>query len=330
MAWRGRRAVVALRGLRANQSCEAKVGPMPIKNVAVMLKTVAGIGFLLAAALAPASAAEPKAAGYAGAAVTVERPKQRCFIDAVAVSGVLVSREDVFVRPEREGLLIAAVNVEPGESVTSGQVVAQLRAPDAQAGTGLVDVRAPTAGIVLKSSAVLGTMASTRAEPLFQIVAHGEFELQAQLSAGELTKLSPGQIANIKIIGVGEVQGRVRLISSTVDGMTQLGQVRIFIGKGRRLLSGAFGRGVIVAGERCNVSIPLSAILFSQDTAFVALVRNDRIETRQIAIGLLAEGAVEVREGLSESDLVVVRAGAFVREGDRVRPVAAGAAAGRK
>ena len=314
--------------MRANPPLEPKDEPMSIKPVAVMFRMAVSAALLAAAV--PAPAADTKAMPYAGAAVTVEKPKKRCFLDAVAMSGVLVPREDVFVRPDREGLQIAAVLAEPGDNVTSGQVLAQLTAPDAQPGAAPIDVRAPAAGIVLKASAVLGTMASARADPLFQIVAHGEYELLAQLSAGELTKLSPGQIAHIKMIGVGQIQGRLRLIAATVDGMTQLGQVRIFIGKDQRLRSGAFGRGLIVAGERCGISIPLSAILYSQDSAFVALVRNDRIETRQIAIGLLSEGAVEVREGLSENDLVVVRAGAFVREGDRVRPVVARAAAARK
>ncbi len=81
--------------------------------------------------------------------------------------------------------------------------------------------------------------------------------------------------------------------------------------------------------QSCNVSIPLSAVLYGEDSAFVAVVRNDRIETRQIVLGQLAEGDAEIREGLAEGDLVVARAGAFFREGDRVRPFLAGAPAGK-
>jgi hypothetical protein len=70
----------------------------------------------------------------------------------------------------------------------------------------------------------------------------------------------------------------------------------------------------------------MSAVLYSQDSAITAVVvGNERVETRQISVGLLADGDVEIREGLKEGDVVVVRAGAFVRDGDRVRPVLAGA-----
>ena len=56
-------------------------------------------------------------------------------------------------------------------------------------------------------------------------------------------------------------------------------------------------------------------------------VRDGRIETRRVSVGLLAAGQAEIREGLSEGDMVVARAGAFVRDGDRVRPVTAGGTA---
>ena len=53
------------------------------------------------------------------------------------------------------------------------------------------------------------------------------------------------------------------------------------------------------------------------------VVRDGRIESRRVTVGLIAGGQAEIREGLSDGDTVVSRAGAFVRDGDRVRSVAA-------
>jgi HlyD family secretion protein len=50
-------------------------------------------------------------------------------------------------------------------------------------------------------------------------------------------------------------------------------------------------------------------------------VRDQRVETRTVKTGLASEGNVQVGKGLAEGDLVVVRAGAFLRDGDPVRPV---------
>jgi hypothetical protein len=54
----------------------------------------------------------------------------------------------------------------------------------------------------------------------------------------------------------------------------------------------------------------------------VQVVRRERVETRRVEVGLLSGGLVEVRQGLAEGDVVVARAGALLREGDPVRPVA--------
>jgi hypothetical protein len=69
--------------------------------------------------------------------------------------------------------------------------------------------------------------------------------------------------------------------------------------------------------------------LYGPGGAVVQVVRDGRIETRGVSVGLLAAGQAEIREGLSEGDMVVARAGAFVREGDRVRPVLVGEPARR-
>jgi HlyD family secretion protein len=52
----------------------------------------------------------------------------------------------------------------------------------------------------------------------------------------------------------------------------------------------------------------------------VQVVRRQRVETRRVEVGLMSAGQVEIREGLTEGDVVVARAGALLREGDPVRP----------
>ncbi len=52
------------------------------------------------------------------------KAKRECFKDYVDVTGVLVPKEEVLVRPDREGLQIAKVFVEAGDTVKSGQVLA--------------------------------------------------------------------------------------------------------------------------------------------------------------------------------------------------------------
>ncbi|MGH6846240.1 MAG: efflux RND transporter periplasmic adaptor subunit [Methylocella sp.] len=258
-----------------------------------------------------------------GAAVSVTKAKKTCFDDVTEITGWLVPKAEVPVRPDREGLQISKVLVEAGDKVNVGQALAQLANPEAQQNSGdPVSVQAPVAGIIGKASAVIGTMASARAEPLFQIIAGGELELSAQISTKNLLKLSSGLRAKIKVVGVGELPGRVRFVSNTVDSTTQLGEIRLSISFDERLKAGMFGRAIVNSGQRCDtVAVPLSALLYGEEGSVVQVVRDERIESRIVTTGLQSEGNVEIRQGIIEGDMVVARAGAFLRDGDRVTPV---------
>jgi HlyD family secretion protein len=121
--------------------------------------------------------------------------------------------------------------------------------------------------------------------------------------------------------GVNDVAGKVTLVSATVDPITQLGKVHIAPQRNPLLRVGAFAQARITVGQACGVAIPLSALLFGPDGSVVQTVHNDRIETRRVTIGLFAQDNAQIRDGLSEGDTIVLRAGAFLRDGDRVRPV---------
>ena len=285
----------------------------------------AATGIALAGLVATMSfGAEPQPANPIGAAVSVMKAKRACFKDFVEVTGVLVPKEEVLVRPDREGLQIAKVFVEAGDTVKSGQVLARLSPPEGQPGGGAsVDVQAQVAGLVTRRFATVGAMASARAEPLFMIVTQGELELAAEIPAKRFSSVSVGQAVTIRIIGVPEMSGRVRFASASIDPTTQLGQIRISLGDNPQLRMGTFARAIVEVLQRCGVGIPFSAVLYGTDGAIVQVVRDGRIETHRVALGLRSEGTIEAREGINEGDMVVARAGSFVREGDRVRPILA-------
>ena len=225
------------------------------------------------------------------------------------------------VRPDRQGLKVAEVLVDAGETVTAGQTLARLNLPEG----GTILVQAPVAGLVSNSSAVIGATASGKGEPLFSIIPRSEFDLVGLVPVRDLSKLAINQTARVKIIGAGEVDGKVRRVATTVEPNTQLGQVLVALSSTRRLLVNSSARAMIKTGQSCGVSVPLTAILYGSAGTVVQVVRRDRVETRRVEVGLMFAGQVEIREGLVEGDIVVARAGALLREGDPVRPITASA-----
>jgi multidrug efflux pump subunit AcrA (membrane-fusion protein) len=285
-----------------------------------LLAPLAAASLCLALTLAtPALAADDSAPKEApqGAAVTVLKAAKYCFPNVVEAFGIIVPRDETYVRPDRTGLKVADIMVEPGDTVTSGQPLARLAQPEG----GTTQVTAPVAGLVESSTATIGALASPRGEALFSIIARNEFDLVGMVPTQDLPKLAVNQPARVRIVGGGEVEGKVRRVSATVEPNTQLGQVFVGLTTNRKLFVNASGRAMITTGKSCGVSVPLTAVLYGNAGTVVQVVRRARIETHRVEVGLMSGGQVEIREGLTEGDIVVARAGALLREGDLVRPV---------
>jgi HlyD family secretion protein len=295
--------------------------PLSTSRPSRNLSTLRAVVTLLALASAsPSLAAEEPADANAprGASVTVLKAAKSCFADIVEVSGIVIAREETFVRPERQGLKVSEILAEPGDTVTAGQTLVRLTLPEG----GLQILQAPVAGLISNSTAVIGATASGRGEALFSIIAGSQFDLVGMIPTRDIAKLKVSQPARIKIVGAGEVDGRVRRVAPTVEPNSQLGQVFVGVTTNRRLLVNSSARALITTGKSCNnIAVPLTAVLYGTAGTVIQVVRRARVETRHVEVGLMAGGQVEIRDGLAEGDIVVARAGALLREGDPVRPV---------
>jgi HlyD family secretion protein len=295
--------------------------PMPHLSTSASLRSLAAFA-ALCLALQPAVAAE-EADAPKGPAVTVLKAAKSCFSNIVEVSGIILAREETAVRPDRFGLKVAEVMADAGDTVTAGQVLAKLNLPEG----GSQNVQAPVAGVISASSAVVGALASGKGEALFSIIARAEYDMVGLVPTSDLAKLAPGQPATIRVIGAGDVEGKVRRVAPTVESNSQLGQVFIGITANRRLFVNASARALIRTSQSCNVAVPLTAVQYGPAGTIVQVVKRGRIETKRVELGLMSGGQIEIRDGLSEGEDVVARAGALLREGDVVRPISSAAAA---
>ncbi len=191
---------------------------------------------------------------------------------------------------------------------------------------GRAEVRAPADGIVSKRAGRIGGIATastlTGGDTMFRIIQDGEIELDAEVAETHLWKVKPGQAARVTAPGGVEVAGTVRLVAPEVDKTTRLGRVRIFLGNNPALKVGSFGRGTIETRRGRAIAVPLSAVLHSDDGASVQVVVDGKVATRRVKTGLETAGQIAIESGIAAGDLVVAKAGTFLRDGDAVRPVA--------
>ncbi|MGE0037107.1 MAG: efflux RND transporter periplasmic adaptor subunit [Xanthobacteraceae bacterium] len=292
--------------------------------LAAGLALLAGVCF----AVAPAASAEPDAPYMAE--VLVVRAQQACFAATVRVTGFLVAREEAVVTLDAPGLRVTEVLVGEGDKVTEGQELVRLTRQDGNTKPGAapqtITLKAPVNGVVMRSSALVGAMASAMpGEPLFRIAVDGEIELEAEVPSVHVPVLAAGQIARVEIESGQELSGSIRLVPAAIDQRTQLGRARLSLGKHPALRFGMFARATIDANRSCGLSVPRSAVQYRTEGASVQMVRDNVIETRRVQLGFHSDYDMEIRGGLSEGNLVVANAGSSLRDGDKVKPVLADA-----
>ncbi|CAD7050623.1 efflux RND transporter periplasmic adaptor subunit [Pseudorhizobium endolithicum] len=185
-------------------------------------------------------------------------------------------------------------------------------------------VTTPYAGIVSARHAKVGAIASGAGEPLFTVIRDGALELVADLSETDIRKIKPGQNAVVSIAGgAGTLEGEVRLVSPTVDPVSRLGFVRIDIDEKSGARAGMYGSAEIIVSETTALALPLSAVTTAREGSFARKVEDGIVKQVEIEAGIQDGGFVEVASGLKAGDMVVEKAGAFVRDGDRINPVQA-------
>jgi len=216
-------------------------------------------------------------------------------------------------------LVVAARDALKVAEAEKAQVAARRRELDWRRGN--VEVKSPADGIVSRRTARVGGMAVAAGEPMFRIIARGEIELDAEVTEAQILKLKIGQPVVVTAGGGVEANGKVRLISPEINPATRLGKVRVFLGESPNLRIGAFASGTIETARARGRSVPVSAIGYSGQGTTALAVIGDKVQQRNVVTGLTSDGYIEVKDGLSEGELVVARAGTFLRDGDIVRPV---------
>lgn len=186
------------------------------------------------------------------------------------------------------------------------------------------EVKAPAAGVIYRRSAKTGGLAAMAGEPMFRLIADGDVELEAEVPEVQVNRIAVGLPASITVGDVTEV-GLVRLVSPEIDKATRLGRIRIQVKDRGSFKIGAFARGKVETKRVKGLAVPLSAVLYGEKGPFVQTVKDGAIVTAPIRTGVIAGREVEAVSGLKGDEKIVVKAGAFLRDGDAVTPVDEGA-----
>jgi RND family efflux transporter MFP subunit len=241
---------------------------------------------------------------------------------AVGASGALSAEE---TQKRKSSAVTAAAHVK----------VAEAQLAEAKARLARADVRAPADGIILTRNAEVGQTAMPGGEALFRLSKDGETELRGQVAEQDLPLLKVGQTVNVSLTGTPKIyQGRIRLLGAVIDPATRLGTAKVSLTPDPNLRPGAFARAEVTVSNAERAVLPQTAVLSDDKGSYVLIVNAaGKVERRAVRVSGVVPGGVTIAEGVGPNDQIVTTAGAFLQEGETVKPVAitapATAAAGK-
>lgn len=200
--------------------------------------------------------------------------------------------------------------------------VAQAQLAASRARVGRLDVRAPTAGLVLQRNVELGQVVSAGSGALFRLARGGAMEMRAALPQQDLAGIRVGLPASITPIGADQsFSGSVWQVSPVIDPQTRQGEVRIAVPYQPAIRPGGFAQARILAGATTAPLLPQSAVLSDAKGNYVYVINaKNEVERRNVRVGTVNDSGVTVVEGLTGQEAVVVSAGPFLNPGQKVAP----------
>lgn len=200
--------------------------------------------------------------------------------------------------------------------------VAQAQLGATRARVQRLDIRAPTAGLVLERNVEVGQVVGAGAGALFRLARGGEMEMRASLPQQDMAGVRPGLPASVTPIGMDRsFSGSIWQVSPVIDPQTRQAEVRIAVPYDPAIRPGGFAEARILAGATTAPLLPQSAVLSDAKGNYVYVINGkNEVERRDVRVGAINDAGVTIAEGLTGQEAIVVSAGPFLNPGQKVAP----------
>ncbi|MBK6487054.1 MAG: efflux RND transporter periplasmic adaptor subunit [Gemmatimonadetes bacterium] len=255
------------------------------------------------------------------------------------LASIIVPELEAQLQASEAALDFARSTVERSEELFKGRIVtaaeverdraalaAARSTKDAlSARLGFAHVRAPMAGVVTERLVETGDIVSPN-QRLFTVADVATLLTRVQVSELEVGALEMGQSVRLTVDAVPgeEFTGRIRRIFPTADSTTRMIPVEVMLtgASTTRLRPGYTARTTFRLQSRDDaLLIPVRAVQGGAGSLSVFVVQEGKPSRRVVRTGAEVDGRVEILEGLSAGDTVIVAGATEVRDGRDIRIV---------
>ncbi|MFH1335882.1 MAG: efflux RND transporter periplasmic adaptor subunit [Candidatus Zixiibacteriota bacterium] len=258
--------------------------------------------------------------------VEVELVKKGNLSLSLSLIGDIKGSEEVDVFPKAPGKLVEQ-KVKEGDRVKKDQVVALVDRDVDGLKFELAEVTSPVSGIVTKRYLDIGAEVSppSPGTALFQVINMDQVKVVVNVVVEELGNIRKGQKAEVRVDAYPDkiLYGNVSLISPVVNQLSRTAQVEIILSNPEHLLKpGMFAQTKIFTGDKKDIIlIPAHSITDQGQNKKVFVVNEGKAMSRTLETGITKDGWVEIKNGLSENDSLIVAGQYLVKENELVKVI---------
>lgn len=214
----------------------------------------------------------------------------------------LTQADAELARYETLGAQGAATNQQV-EGVRAQQAIAKAALKEAQSVVDYAQVRAPFAGTITRTLALVGDLAAP-GRPIVELEDLRTLRLEVEVPEGLVGVVAVGLRVPVDVAGQS-LEGKVAEVSPAADPNSRTFLVKIDLPAQAGLHPGQFGRAFISSRRMEILRVPLTAILHRGQLEFVFLVKDARAHLRLIRTGKRFGDDIEVVAGLEADETLV-------------------------
>lgn len=186
------------------------------------------------------------------------------------------------------------------------------------------EIRAPIAGVISERLVKIGNTIEVNA-PLFRVTSLEPLVAYLHVPEREYRRIARGMPATIQVDALRgqRFDASIARVSPVVDPNTGTFKITVEVSDpSRRLKPGMFARIGIVSDMHANaLQVPRGAIVEEAGEQSVFVVDGGVAKRRSVSTGFSADGRVEITDGLTGDERIVVVGQAGLRDGARVEVI---------
>ncbi len=191
-------------------------------------------------------------------------------------------------------------------------------------------ITAPFAGVVTKRYADTGSMiqagtaSDTQSEPVVRLSQNNLLRLVIPVPESAVPQIHLHSKVDVRVPVLGKTyQGTVSRFADQVDMATRTMHTEVDVANpSLELVPGEYAEASIVLNQESNaLAIPIQGLVRAGENVTVLVVnKENKIEERQVRLGIETPDQAEILSGLAENELVVVGNRSQLRSGMMVQP----------